>query len=356
MKYLRILVLLLVSLPMSFDCWGQEDDFKSLKLVKVHDTEQSALNALYASYGYDPKEHPLKIMDDGNAIVFKNMQTGKQLHKLAKKPRVNTGPKEKFRHYEYQITSDGSILMLTEYRLGYQGDTTTTEYKHPLKRSLYNARGEKITDISKEHNTLLISPDRKYFFTVADAEERSKYICFYTIEGQLLNKYEINNFPSARYSTDGEYVVVSGTFKSKFYVFTKTGEHVMEHNYKDLPQLDHSLLKTFVSEYDNYILLSGRFDLTLYDCYGNFIWTYNEKPKRISPIDGGFYNEEQLFVFTSNLGRKVGERHWGITVMDITTGNKLDYLEVINDNTRPWYGKNIIIIKKRGQYHEYAFK
>ena len=120
-----------------------------------------------------------------------------------------------------------------------------------------SARQSDVSAIPKELNAIVVSPDGKHFVAYEEQEGTTPFIFFYNINGELLNKAEVNIYPNVKYSQHGKYVEVFNAFGKEFMVYTREGKLVQDGDYIDLIQDNQEVLyNLFVSDDGKNMLFS----------------------------------------------------------------------------------------------------
>ena len=143
-------------------------EYQTLELVRTYNTEEE----VQAAY---PDLFPPKLIEDtGNHINFLDPQTKQPLKQLSKQPsqilREELTENDTIiweRTYQYQISEDQAFLVETEWEGGRlkSGSADPADLRgEPVKRTLYNTKGEVVTQLLSDMNFVQLSPNKQYFY------------------------------------------------------------------------------------------------------------------------------------------------------------------------------------------------
>ena len=342
---------------------GTEQEFRTLKLIRTYRSEEE----LQATY---PELFPQQTIKETNdSIIFYDPQTQKPTKQLEKvrskilreeKRGTDTIVFEEF--HEYKTSTDASFVLYTEYERGYpkgnpHADIPELRIK-PQMVALYNAKGEKITQLPTEVNVIKIAPDKQSFLAYGEGEEPSKYLYLYSMDGVLLKKEEMNGYLVAAYSQEGAFFPVFDAFGRKFSIFSKTGKKVYENDYTTLiGDVQPILYGVFVSENGTSFLLHTSGRLSLFTLDNQLLWDRSFPPG--SAIYGcRFYSSNGVVIVISR-GEKsrivegIAKSFQKLQIISLNSGQVVDEIEGIT-YTRLF--KEAIIVQKEGIYYEYTVK
>ncbi len=338
--------------------FGAEQEFKTLELIRTYQPKED----VHSAY---PEQFPLveKISPNGDSFQLATPQKERlrtfEIESLTETERQTLQTSNKAEPIIKNgimrwLSNDGTMLLEADVTVNVRESGQLQEGDVSTKNlTLYNARGEVITQLPPEVNMVKASPDRQYFvaYTHNVYGLLSDKLFFYNNKGRLLNTQHILEQPQVMYSQNGEFVQVYSDSEWIFAIFTNTGELVFQGNYIDLLKNVRSpLWRVYTSEQGTHMLLFTSQRLDLYTTHGEFVWTHSIPKVRV--VDCWFFSAQGKIVLQTMTSRS-GDDRYDLQIHNLHTGEKLEEFSGIAEMT----GVNShLIVTKEGQYYEYQVR
>ena len=359
-KSVIVCTLVIISfLRLTVTVLGAEQESKKLELVRTYQSEEE-----YRSANTKLLDEKKQIVDDGEFIKFMNPETReirKQFQKEKVKP-LSEEEKQQLRHQKsiirerlmYIIVGDHNYLMQIEYlqRFHHIEEFEYTEYPdiEITNRVLYNANGDKVANLPMDSDSLHIeaSPTSQYFFTYGLDEEGGQHgLYFYSSNGTLLKKLDMDGMGKITYSQNGEFVVIFSLNDPFIWVFTKTGEVVFQGKYTDFIQDPFgTLYNLFISEDGGYLLFQTRDAIHLCTINGDMLW----EKKSVYLAACHFMSSQEIIIAKTSPRIVDGSQQYTVQVLSLENGEVIDEVEDVSDDM---VVNERIFLKKEGKYYEY---
>lgn len=342
-----------------FSLLGRAQEPQPLELELLHVYQSSAE---YHAAHSGVKVSKTIINDTGQYIKFFNAQDGRLIKKLQKEYAINSPDKEKqislltsnsepipVQTIEYDIYDNEFVMMTIRDELFY-----SEGFSRPGKvyqKVLYDSNGNKIAFLPDELNSIIQSPHKQSFIAFGDLEIPTKYLYFYSHDGRMLNKYEVNMYPNVNYSKNGEFVVVFDSVGHSFFISTHKGALLYEGNYTEFVSRG-PLYAAFVSDDGKHFLLNAAKKVYLCTTEGKCIW---ELP---SPLlyDCYFLSSKGMIILKSidfDLSKKKLEDKFNAQFISFMNGKILHELTKLAEIN---FIGELLLIKKGGEFREYKIR
>lgn len=337
---------------------GAAQEFKTLELVRTYQSKE----AVHSAY---PEQFPLveKISQNGDSFRLATPQkerlktfeieslteTERQTLQTSNKaePVIKTGTMRWLSNDRTMLLEADVTVNVRESGQLQEGDVNTKTL------TLYNARGEVITQLAPVVSSIEVSPTRQNFvaYTYNVYDMISDILYFYDMNGTLLNEQKIIEEPRITYSQNGEFVQVYSDSDHNFAIFTKNGDPIYQGNYVRLiPNVRSALWNVHTSEQAEYMLLGVDLNIYLYTRGEKFLW--KNATSGFDVADCLFFSKHEKIALQIATGG-AGDDRYNLQIHSLTTGEMLDKISGIAE-IRDLNGH--LLIKKEGSFYEYQLQ
>ncbi len=201
-------------------------------------------------------------------------------------------------------------------------------------------------------NTVIESPDKRTFVAYEERESETPYLYFFSREGKLLNKINVNIYSNVKYTQNGQFVAVYNSFGNRFFIFTANGEEIVSGNYIDLIQNKtspiHSLL---VSEDASHFIVATHSEMYLFRRNKSLVWKTAWKGPDTFILDTYFFSSQNYFaLITTSKSNAANNYRLDLKLVSLQHGHVVDSIQ---DSPQIQFVGPNILLKKNNQFHEY---
>jgi len=213
----------------------------------------------------------------------------------------------------------------------------------------FSTSGVNFQQLPEKINTVILSPNNKYYVAYEEKENETSHIYFFSSAGKLLNTVEVNIYPNIKYSQNSEYVEVFNRFGRQYMIYTNEGILIQEGDYIDLTQDNQAILHNiFISNDGSSLLISISNKAYLFSSNKIKQWERSSSPI----IDCQFLDENIINLKLISRQREKANP-FNLEVLSKPSGQTLDSINQVSDVI---FINSKVIVGKNSRFYEYEIQ